>query len=110
MTTNTKVIAFFTSALVCLLLLFPPRTTGTTSLSSLSRGFLWGDIYRAEVPGGYQANEHGHNVMVHATVPCRIDVTRLVMELMVVFSAATLLVCLLNLRSRVPTANRAGPE
>ncbi|WP_298864004.1 hypothetical protein [uncultured Gimesia sp.] len=110
MTTNIKVIAMIASALVCLLLLFPPRTTGTTSLNSVSRGFLLGDIYRTNVPNGYQANEKGHNVMVYATIPCRIDMTRLVMELMVVLSVATMLAFFLNLRSSLEPKYGEGPE
>ncbi|MDF1745046.1 MAG: hypothetical protein P1V19_15215 [Gimesia sp.] len=103
MTTKINVIVLFTSALVCLLLLFPPRTMGTvTSLKSVSRGFLFGDVYLTSVPNGYQANEKGHNVLVYTNVFCRIDVTRLVMELMVVLSVATLLALFLNLRSGGP--------
>ena len=110
MTTNTKVIAILASVLFCLLLLFPPRATGTTMSNSVSRGFLFGDIYHTSVPHGYHQNGKGQNVMSYAQASCRIDVTRLVMELMVVFSAVTTLVLILNLRSSVPPKNGDGPD
>ncbi|QDU06670.1 hypothetical protein [Gimesia aquarii] len=41
----------------------------------------------------------GSHVAVYTSFPCRIDVTWLVMELMVVLAATTMLAFFLNLRS-----------
>ncbi|MFK7777097.1 MAG: hypothetical protein QM501_03090 [Gimesia sp.] len=110
MTTKRKIIAILASALLCLVVLFPPRMIGTTMISSVSRGFLLGDVYHANVPSGYQSNGKGHHVMFYTTVSCRIDVTRLVMELIVVLSAATTFALCLNLRSGKPSENSDGSE
>jgi len=69
------------------------------SLKSASRGFLFGDIYHGKVANGYRRSQNGEYVPAFATVVCQIDVTRLVMELMVVISAATTLTLFFTRRS-----------
>ncbi|QDT39971.1 hypothetical protein Pan241w_00240 [Gimesia alba] len=110
MTTKIKIIAILTSALLCLVVLFPPRIIGTTMIRSVSRGFLLGDVYHTKIPSGYRSNGKGHHVTTFSISSCRIDVTRMIMEMIVVISAATAFALCLNLRSGKPSENSEGSE
>ncbi|QDT49183.1 hypothetical protein Pan258_32300 [Symmachiella dynata] len=90
MTPGVKFTVILSSTLLCAVSLFPPRVTGNST--PVGRGFLFGDLYRANVPLVINVNSGVDASISYQNESCRIDFTRLILESLVIVSATIALV------------------